>query len=224
MARIPRTILPGVPIHVTVRGNDRVRIFYSDQDHLAYRTLLLEMSRAEGCAIHAWVLMPNHVHLFLTPPHASAASRMMQRIGVRFVRYANKVYGRTGTLFEGRFRSFPVTTERYALTCARYIELNPVRAGLVRSPLEYRWSSHRHHACGAADPVVTPHFTYERLAATAAARQAAWIALCQDESLPLQFEQIRKSTRAPHSKVEARVGTEYAHTADRIGNVPARYR
>lgn len=210
MPRRPRNAIPGIPLHITARGNDRVRTFHTDQDRARYRTLLIETSREQDCAIHAWVLMPNHVHLLVTPGEAKSASRMMQRVGSRFVRYINAVYGRTGTLWEGRFRSFVVPNDRYLLTCARYIELNPVRAGLVSAPRNYTWSSYRYHALGDPDPVVAPHAVYERLGRTPRERQAEWIALCNDESLPQQFEEVRKATRAPHSLLGVRSATEFA--------------
>ena len=144
MARPPRTVIPGVPLHITQRGNDRVRTFHDDRDITHYREILLDSTRTLGCAVHSYVFMPNHVHLLLTPPDPSAPARLMQRVGARYVRYVNTVYGRTGTLWEGRFRSAIVDSDRYVLTCMRYIELNPVRAGLVREPELAKWSSFRY--------------------------------------------------------------------------------
>jgi putative transposase len=224
MARPPRIILPGIPVHITQRGNDRVRTFHSDDDYAHYRNILAETARDSGCAIHAWVLMPNHVHLLLTPVDVTSASLLMKRVGIRYVRHVNARYGRTGTLWEGRFRSSIVSSERYLLACLRYIELNPVRAGIVRQPDAFRWSSHRHHALGHPDAVVTSHSLYTGLGPTAQTRQAAWVELCQEGVEPDVLEDIRKAVRATGARVEAREATEFAHVANRLGDVGARDR
>ena len=157
MARLGRYFLADQPVHVIQRGNDRQAIFFHDNDYACYRRLLAGAARHHGCAVHAYVLMTNHVHLLLTPGTADGPSRMMQWLGVRYVRHINTTYRRTGTLWEGRFRAAPIESESHLLTCYRYIELNPVRAGIVVGPADYPWSSYRAHAEGAADPLVCDH-------------------------------------------------------------------
>jgi REP element-mobilizing transposase RayT len=141
MARLPRLDLPGIPQHIVQRGNDRQACFADAADYLRYRQELGEAALRYGCALHAYVLMTNHVHLLTTPHEPGGVSRMMQAIGRRYVGGFNARYRRTGTLWEGRFKSALVDSEHYALACYRYIELNPVRAGIVTSPRDYRWST-----------------------------------------------------------------------------------
>jgi len=191
MARASRLILPGVPVHLIQRGNNRTATFRSDRDYERYRELLHEASQRCEIRIHAYVLMSNHLHLLVTPGDASGPSRLFQAIGGPYVRFVNARYHRTGTLWEGRFRSCVITSERYLLICSRYIELNPVRAQMVDTPDKYRWSSHRHNAFGAEDPLVTPHELYERLGMTSSERQSSYRALFQDPIDPPALEHIR---------------------------------
>jgi len=163
MARLPRLDVPGIPQHVVQRGNDRQPCFAADDDYLQYRQELGEAARRFGCAVHAYVLMTNHVHILVTPSERGAVSRMMQEIGRRYVAGFNARYQRTGTLWEGRFKAGLVDSEGYVLACYRYIELNPVRAGMVESPGDYRWSSHARNAHGAHDPRVSSHPSYAAL-------------------------------------------------------------
>ena len=141
MARQPRLDVPGVAQHVIQRGNDRQACFASTADHARYRQELLEASLRFGCSVHSYVLMTNHVHILVTPAERGAVSRMMQAIGRRYVAGFNARYRRTGTLWEGRFKAGLVAGEWYVLTCYRYIELNPVRAGMVVTPEDHAWSS-----------------------------------------------------------------------------------
>jgi len=163
MARLPRLDVPGIPQHVVQRGNDRQPCFAADDDYQRYRQELGEAARRFGCAVHAYVLMTNHVHILVTPSEPGAVSRMMQAIGRRYVAGFNARYQRTGTLWEGRFKAGLVDSDGYVLACYRYIELNPVRAGMVASPGDYRWSSHAHNAYGAHDPWVSSHPCYATL-------------------------------------------------------------
>jgi len=174
MARLPRLDLPGIPQHVVQRGNDRQACFADGADFARYRQELREASLKHGCAIHAYVLMTNHVHLLLTPAERGATSRMMQAIGRRYVGAFNARYRRTGTLWEGRFKAALVDSTRYLLTCHRYIELNPVRAGMVATPQGYRWSSHAHNAMGQHDPGIVPHEAYLALGRDECTRQHAY--------------------------------------------------
>jgi putative transposase len=143
MPRRARIQLPGVPVHLIQRGNNRSACFYADEDYRFYLDHLTEQATKHRCAIHAWCLMTNHVHLLVTPRHADSLSRLMKALGQRYVQYINRTYRRSGTLWEGRFRSCLLQEEAYVLACYRYIELNPVRACLVAHPAEYRWSSYR---------------------------------------------------------------------------------
>jgi len=177
MARLGRYFLPGQPLHVIQRGNDRAPVFFDDEDYRLYLGWLAEAAAHYGCTIHAYVLMTNHVHLLVTPADADSLPRAMQSLGRRYVRHVNATYRRTGTLWEGRYRAAPIDAEDYFLACCRYIELNPVRACMVAYPRDYPWSSWRAHAQGVADPLAADHPLYRGLGATAAERQAAYRAL-----------------------------------------------
>ena len=180
MPRPPRFCPAGWPVHVIQRGNNRLPIFTSERDLAAYAAWLAEGAERFGVAVHGWVFMTNHVHLLVTPDHETALSRLMQFLGRLYVRYFNHAYTRSGTLFEGRFKSCLVQESAYLLQCLRYIELNPIRAGLVRDPGDYRWSSYRAHAFGVRPRLWSPHREYEALAADAAERQKAWRELSGD--------------------------------------------
>jgi putative transposase len=174
MARYPRLDLPGIPQHIVQRGNNRAACFFCDAHRRFYLDLLRDASRAAGVAIHAYVLMGNHVHILATPTDVGAVSVMMQVLGRRYVQSVNKARGRTGTLFDGRFKSGLVQSERYLLCCYRYIELNPVRAALVVDPSHYRWSSYDCNALGEPDGVITRHAVFDELGESPAARQLSY--------------------------------------------------
>ena len=142
MPRRARLSLPGVPWHIIQRGNNRSVCFHAEDDYQFYLHYLKEFADKFGCALHAYVLMTNHVHLLLTPARDDSAALMMKHLGQRYVQYVNRTYRRSGTLWEGRFRSCLTQSEDYVLACYRYIELNPVRAGMVLKPQDYRWSSY----------------------------------------------------------------------------------
>ena len=163
MARLPRIDVPGVPEHVIARGVDRQPCFFDDSDYIAYLEDLRAAATKADVAIHAFVLMTNHIHLLATGALPRSISVMMQAVGRRYVRRVNQTYRRTGTLFEGRFRASLVQSERYLLTCMRYIELNPVRAGMAINPADYRWSSFRSNAGLESDGWLQPHPEYLRL-------------------------------------------------------------
>lgn len=151
MPRLPRFGLLGIPQHVIQRGNNRQPCFADEEDYQFYLECAQTASKRCGCAVHAYVLMTNHVHLLVTPHRKEAVPRFMQHIGRRYVQYFNFRYRRSGTLWEGRYKASLVDTEAYVLKCYRYIEMNPVRAGMVRGPSDYRWSRHRHNALDAGD-------------------------------------------------------------------------
>ncbi|HUB90830.1 MAG TPA: transposase [Dyella sp.] len=173
MPRSPRFDLAYVPQHIIQRGHDGCACFYGHADYRTYLVQLLHASSRWDCAVHAYVLMPNHVHLLVTPSHVGALAHMMQCIGRNYVSYFNTIYHRSGTLWEGRFKSCLVGSD-YLLVCQRYIELNPVRAGLAGEPSAYAWSSHACHALGVPDPVIAPHAEYAALGSYSEQRMRAY--------------------------------------------------
>ena len=177
MPRRPRILLADHPLHIVQRGINREPCFFADEDYHCYLHWLEEAARDCHCAIHAYVLMTNHVHLLLTPTLAGAPARLMQSLGRRYVQYANRQYRRTGGLWEGRYKSSVVQAESYLLACMRYIELNPVRAAMVADPGGYRWSSYRANGLTQADSRVTPHALYLGLDTDATRRREAYRAL-----------------------------------------------
>jgi putative transposase len=194
MSRLGRYFIEGQALHVIQRGNNRQRIFFAEEDYLSYRGWLAEAAADHGCAIHAYVLMTNHVHLLATPARADSLPRLMQSLGRRYVRAVNARRRRTGTLWEGRYRAAPIDSEAYLLRCCRYIELNPVRAGLVARPRDYRWSSYRRHALGAADPLVAPHPLYRALGRDDAERQEAYRGLFREVLDAAFLDDLRAAT------------------------------
>ncbi len=179
MARLPRLTLPGYPHHVIQRGNNRQAIFVDPQDYETMQALLVDSAQKFRVAVHAYALMGNHFHLLVTPADSEALPRMMQAVGRSYVRYFNQRHGRSGTLWEGRYRSTLIQSERYLLACMVYIDLNPVRAGLVARPTEWPWSSHAHYLGLRNDRLVTPHALYWALGNTPFAREAAYGELLQ---------------------------------------------
>ena len=194
MARLQRFILPGQPQHVIQRGNNRNVIFVSDADYLFYQEKLNEACLKFCCDVHAYVLMTNHVHLLLTPHEKKSIGKVMQSLGRYYVQYFNHKYRRTGTLWEGRYKAALIDSERYLLTCYRYIELNPVRAGMVEHPAEYKWSSYQYNALGEEDRLVTPHELYLRLASTPGNRQKNYTGLFSTHISQTSLDEIRSST------------------------------
>lgn len=195
MARQPRPILPGIALHIVQRGNDGSDCFKCDADYRFYLKQLRELALEAGCAVHAYCLMTNHVHLLLTPAQANACATLMRNLGQRYVQRFNRTYERTGTLWEGRFRSFLVESARYVLACYRYIEQNPVRAGMVRSAAGYRWSSYLGNAGLRTDPLLTPHVEYQALGAEPAQRYRAYRELVDGELAPDELSSIREAAR-----------------------------
>lgn len=170
--RRPRLELPGIPMHLTHRGVNRAATFLDDDDCACYLQALETAASAQGVQLHAYVLMTNHVHLLVSAQAPGAVSRMMQAVGRRYVRACNARHGRTGTLWEGRYKSCLVDSDRYLLACIRYIERNPLRAAMVVQPWDFRWSSVHAHLGLRDDPRWTPHPIYLALGADAATRAA----------------------------------------------------
>ncbi len=174
MARLPRLVIPEQPHHVIQRGNDRQLIFRDADDHVAFLNWLREAAKTFKVAIHAYVLMPNHIHLLVSPSDTSGLGRMMQWIGRHYVPYFNRKYQRVGTLWQGRYKTTVIDAEQYFMTCSRYIELNPVRAGIVFHPVDYPWSSYEHHIGVKSDALITDHSLYWALGNTPFDREAAY--------------------------------------------------
>ncbi len=198
MARLPRFVLPGHPQHVIVRGNNRQAIFCCDNDYRFYLNKLKDAVKKHGCDLHAYVLMTNHIHMLITPHQEGTLGKVIQMLGRYYVQYFNSSYHRTGTLWEGRYKAALIDSDLYALTCYRYIELNPVRGGMVNHPAEYPWSSYRYNALGDADGFATemlnPHRLYQIMGNTPAERQSAYRALFDSQIPNAKVEEIREMT------------------------------
>lgn len=194
MARQPRFILPGQPQHIIQRGNNRDVTFASEADYQFYLEKLTEACHKHRCDVHAYVLMTNHVHLLMTPHENQSIGKVMQSLGRYYVQYFNYTYRRTGTLWEGRYKAALIDSESYLLTCYRYIELNPVRAGMVEHPAEYRWSSYQYNALGDVDRLVTPHDLYTKLAATPNKRRKKYSDLFAHNISQTSLDEIRSAT------------------------------
>jgi putative transposase len=195
MPRKPRFYLPGLPAHVIQRGNSRQPVFYESVDYQAYLAWLKEGADKHGCAIHAYCLMTNHVHLLLTPESQEAISKTIQFVGRHYVPYINHTYGKSGTLWEGRHKGCVVDSDGYLLSCMRYIELNPVRAGMVQKPIDYRWSSYRGNATRYTDKLTIPHPVYRQLAQGYQDRQYVYRELFCNALEPDQVHDIRASVQ-----------------------------
>lgn len=195
MPRTARLDLPDVPQHVVQRGNDRKPCFFRRSDRDRYLHYLGDAAATHGCRIHAYVLMTNHVHLLASPTERGAMGRMMQALGTRYVRIVNDATGRSGTLWEGRYKSCLVDCDAYLLACYRYIELNPVRAGLARDPADYPWSSYHANALGRRDELLTPHDTFLGLSREESTRRDLYRRMVA-EGLPMsQLQEIRRVTQ-----------------------------
>ncbi|NHZ88641.1 transposase [Massilia sp. CCM 8733] len=194
MPRRTRLIIPDVPLHIIQRGNNRLPCFFAEADYLVYLDMLRLCAQQAGCRVHAYVLMTNHVHLLVSPQSCSSPAVMMKMLGERYVPYVNRRRNRTGTLWQGRYHSCLVQDARYLFVCQRYIELNPVRAGMVDHPLDYRWSSYQTNAYGEADNIVEPHALYEALGTERPERELRYRALFEEEMPWSMLEQVRYAT------------------------------
>lgn len=160
MARRLRSLYPGAPVHVTQRGNNRAKTFHSDKDRLRYLDYLADASGQYLCDVNCYALMGNHIHLLVTPTECDSLQKTMQSLNTRYVMYFNRTYERTGSLWEGRYKARVIEDWGYLKRCFRYIELNPVKDGYCESPTDFRWSSHRYHALGEPNRIITPHRAY----------------------------------------------------------------
>jgi putative transposase len=192
MPRRPRLPVTELPIHVVQRGHDRADCFFTERDYAAYLNALRDACVYCSVQVHAYVLMTNHVHLLVTPFVPNAVSRVLQSVGARYVRYINDTRGRSGTLWEGRYRACLVSDDRYVLAACRYIDLNPVRAGIVTDPPAYRWSSYGVLAGHRSDPWLVPHPTLLQLGKVPGTAYAAW---CASAIADDELARIRDATR-----------------------------
>jgi putative transposase len=195
MARLPRLVIPHQPHHIIQRGNDRQLIFRDADDYAVFLSRLREAAKQYKVAVHAYVLMSNHLHLLASPSDEEGLARMMQWIGRYYVPYFNKKYERVGTLWQGRYKAAVLDSERYFMTCSRYIELNPVRAGIVAYPSEYTWSSYAHHVGLKSDPIITDHSLYWALGNTPFEREAAYRALFEQVLTEQETGALSEATR-----------------------------
>ena len=190
--------LPGIPAHIVQRGNNREPCFFAEDDYRFYLDRLYLALKRYRIQLHAYVLMANHVHLLLTPAEADGISRMMSLLGQHYVQYINRTYRRSGTLWEGRHKASIVHAEEYLLSCYRYIELNPVRAGMVERPDAYPWSSYRYHAWGEENRLIRDHDLYVTLGRTETARQYAYRELFRVEMPDKAIHSIRHACYYNH--------------------------
>ena len=198
MPRPQRFQVAGVPQHVVQRGVNRQAVFFADRDRPFFLKILAESASRYGMQVHAYCLMTNHIHLLVTPMTQDALSHAMRRLGSLHAAFVNKQYGRTGSLWGGRFHSCLVDTERYFLVCQRYIELNPVRAGMVATAADYHWSSYRYNGLGESSQLITPHDTYTGLGETGRRRRAAYRALFDEVMGIEELQSIRDSLQQNH--------------------------
>lgn len=195
MARLPRITPAKIPVHIIQRGNNRQACFGCDEDFAAYADWLKVYSKKYGVDVHAWVFMTNHIHLLCTPHNENAISKMMQSIGRNYVQFFNHQYRRSGTLWEGRFKSCLVQEEDYLLELYRYIELNPVRAGMVTSPAKYNWSSYQINGVGKRSELCTPHKSYVNLGRTNEERIQNYLELFRGHIEKDMLKEIRENTQ-----------------------------
>lgn len=209
MPRKLRFYVPGAPVHAVQRGHNRSPIFFNDLDYLEYLRCLKQAADHYGCAVHAYVLMSNHVHLLLTPACADSIGRLFQSLGRHYVRYINQTYQRHGSLWEGRYKCNVIESQAYLLSCMRYIELNPVRAGMVDNPAKYRWSSYAANALGTSNAILTPQVEYVALGRLPIDRQSVYRSLfdraSSSEELALLRCALQTGTPLGNEKFKAEI-------------------
>jgi putative transposase len=224
MPRLPRLFVPGQTHHVVQRGNNRGAIFFEDADRRLYLGWLAEALESQGCALHAYVLMTNHVHLLLTSGETTVLPKVLQSLGRRYVRHVNDSYRRSGTLWEGRYKSTVIDSEAYLLACYRYVEANPLRAGMVAAAEDHPWSSYRRNALGHADPLVTEHPVFTALGPTPEARNQAYAALFRQTLDADLLAAIRDATQRSWVLGSDRFQKEIAQALQRRTTPPKRGR
>jgi putative transposase len=209
MPRKPRFYVPGAPVHAVQRGHNRSAVFFDDLDYLEYLRCLKLAADECGCAVHAYVLMTNHVHLLLTPGRADSVGRLFQSLGRHYVRYVNETYLRHGGLWEGRYKCNVIESRAYLLSCMRYIELNPVRADMVDHPAKYRWSSYAANALEVGNAVLTAHAEYVALGRFSNERQSVYRGLfdvgSDSDELVLLRRALQTGTPLGNEKFKAEI-------------------
>jgi putative transposase len=195
MPRTPRVQIPGMPHHVIQRGVNKMDLFRSEADYEFFLKVFHAAAVKYQTDVHTYVLMTNHVHFIVTPQVDDGLARTMKSVDGTYVRYFNRRYQRTGGLYEGRYRSLVIDSDAYWFTCMRYVELNPVRAGLVAKPEDYQWSSYRFHGLGAHDHLIVPHRLYVTLGNSATVRQRCWQAICREAFSEEQLAEMRDLVR-----------------------------
>jgi putative transposase len=208
MGRHARLVVPDVALHVMQRGNNRQDCFHHDNDRLVYLSILREAAALRQCAIHAYCLMTNHVHVLFTPPHEEACSLMMRDLGRDYASYFNRRYSRTGSLWERPFKSCLVDSAPYVLACYRYIERNPVRAHMVEQPGDHPWSSYAGNAALREDALLTPHPEYAALALDAASLRRSYQRLLADADETVFLGAMREATDAGYPLIGDRLKSE----------------
>jgi putative transposase len=215
MPRRARVAVAGIPWHIIQRGNNRAACFYAEEDYFYFLDRLEKESAKFGCSIHTYCLMTNHVHLLLTPQEVDSASLMMKHLGQRYVQYINRRYRRSGTLWEGRFRSCLAQHDHYVMTCYRYIEMNPVRAGMVSHPAAYPWSGYHHNARGHINNLITAHNDYLSLGNSGEQRMRVYRDMLNAVVSQEELEQIRKATNGNYVLGDKRFQQEIEYTLGR---------
>lgn len=218
MPRGARLVLPHAPMHIVRRGNNKQACFFCDDDRALYLDLLATHTLRTGCAVHAYVLMTNHVHLLLSGKSDSAIASLMKAVGERYVPYINKTYERSGSLWDSRFYSSLVQEDNYFLACHRYIELNPVRAGIAASPADYRWSSYAGNTGDKHDPLLQPHLVYAALAADPASRHAAYKQLFEQEINDDMLAELQRNVKRNRVTGDAAFTAQIAAALGRRAN------
>src|SRR5438876_8150052 len=216
MPRGPRLIVPHIAVHIVQRGHDHGNCFRHDTDYLVYLANLRDLCAKTRCVLHAYCLMTNHVHLLLTPPDATSCSNLMRDLGQRYVQYFNRRHGRTGTLWEGRFRSCLVDSARYVLGCYRYIEMNPARAGMVATPSAYQWSSYNANVGRQQSSMLTPHAEFLALAMDEAKRSATYQALFELQEDATVLAAIRDATDGGYALLGDEMKVKLANSGHRL--------
>jgi putative transposase len=194
MARLPRLVIPNQPLHIMHRGNNRQGIFESEEDIVRIKEDICYALEKSGCQLHTYVIMTNHLHLLLTPESKEQLAVFMQAMANKYVRYFNAKHRRTGTIWEGRYKSCLVDSEQYLFTLYKYIEMNPIKANMVESLIDYPWSSYAHHALGQADALISEHPLYQTLGKNIEARCDAYQALFDGLDITKQNECITQAT------------------------------
>lgn len=221
MPRRSRFYRPGIPAHVVQRGHNRERCFFSDENYCHYKNALWEALRRYGGNLHAYCLMTNHVHLLVTPEEEDSISRIMQHTGREYVQYINRVYQRSGTIWEGRHKGSLVEADAYLLTCYRYIERNPVAAYMVESPEEYLWSSYHHNALGVNDPLITEHTLYKQLGASPVETRTSYREFFRVAPKAAEIVELRECLAANKAlgseKFRKKIGEIFGRDAGRVG-------